>query len=202
MVCSRVLIFKGALIFTSGIPSILANESRLNSLWTRIDWLVYFAFLILFTSSTYFASSILARLLASRASFSPLPSPTMELNTAARAKPSHPIIGFFKRCWASWRRVDDFVLRQVEVILRRAEDPRVTWLQGIGWAVCGGSLAGMCLVFTKAVVSLLGRKDHPVSFVLFCSAEFMCADPISSIMFRLSLRYFASLVLLYFRLSA
>jgi hypothetical protein len=138
-------------------------------LWTRIDWLVYFAFLILFTSSTYFASSVLARLLASRASFSPLPSPTIELNTA-RSKPPNPIVGFFKRCGASSRRANDFVLRHVERLLQRAEDPRVTWLQGIGWAVCGGSLAGMCLVFTKAVVSLLGRHDHPVSMELLCGS--------------------------------
>jgi hypothetical protein len=137
--------------------------SSLNMLWARIDWLVYFIFLILFTSSTYFASSILARLLASRASFSPLPSPTIDLPTTTRAKPPHPIIGFFKRMAAAGRRINSFVLRQVEVILQRAEDPRVTWLQGIGWAVCGGSLAGMCLVFTKAVVNLLGLHDHPVS---------------------------------------
>lgn len=140
-----------------------AELSRLNALWSRIDWLVYFTFLILFTSSTYFASSILARLLASRASFSPLPSPTTEMTIPPRIKQPSPFVAFFKRLWVRWRAVENFALRHTETILQRAEDPRVTWLQGIGWAVCGGSLAGMCLVFTKAVVKLLGRHDHPVS---------------------------------------
>lgn len=140
--------------------------------------MVYFAFLLAFTSSTYFASSILGRLLASRASFSPLPSADLELAGAARSKPSHPVVAFVKRAWSRWRNMEDVVLRHVERLLQRAEDQRVTWLQGIGWAVCGGSLAGMCLVFTKAVVKLLGLHDHPVSppisaldlFKLMCSS--------------------------------
>lgn len=36
-------------------------------------------------------------------------------------------------------------------MLERTNDERVRYMQGIGWAVVGGSLAGGCLVFTKAV---------------------------------------------------
>lgn len=38
-----------------------------------------------------------------------------------------------------------------ERLLERTPDERLLWLTGVGWAVVGGSLAGACLVFTKAV---------------------------------------------------
>ena len=30
------------------------------------------------------------------------------------------------------------------------DDTQIAWTLGIGWACCGGGLAGMCLVFVKA----------------------------------------------------
>jgi hypothetical protein len=36
-------------------------------------------------------------------------------------------------------------------VFERTDDVRLRWLEGVGWAVVGGSLAGGCLVFTKAV---------------------------------------------------
>jgi hypothetical protein len=52
----------------------------------------------------------------------------------------------------------------------RASDARLLWLEGIAWAVAGGSLAGLCLVFTKAVVKLLANPGHPVSRGLWSGA--------------------------------
>jgi hypothetical protein len=43
------------------------------------------------------------------------------------------------------------------------EDAKITWLEGIGWGVTGGSLAGMCLVFTKAVVKITALPGNAVS---------------------------------------
>jgi len=48
-------------------------------------------------------------------------------------------------------------------MFQRADDARITWLEGIGWAVAGGSLAGLCLVFTKATVKIVVLPGHPVS---------------------------------------
>lgn len=50
----------------------------------------------------------------------------------------------------------------MEVAFSRAGDARLIWLEGIGWAVAGGSLAGLCLVFTKAIVKIVGNPGHPV----------------------------------------
>ncbi|RSH94093.1 hypothetical protein EHS25_006747 [Saitozyma podzolica] len=136
------------------------SVSRLNSLWTRGSWLAYFAFLVAFTASTYLVSHLLKRLVSSRASFSPLPSPTIEL-APSRPKPPHPIIAFYRKVVEAWNKFEGIALKRIEIILARADDARVIWLQGIGWAVAGGSLAGLCLVFTKAAVKLFGLSGHP-----------------------------------------
>jgi len=40
-------------------------------------------------------------------------------------------------------------------------DKQIAWTLGIGWACCGGGLAGMCLVFAKAAVKLItGSLSH------------------------------------------
>lgn len=144
---------------------------RLNSLWGRGSWLAYFAFLVAFTATTYFTSNVLALLLASRASYSPLPSPELELGRGSRSQGQSTggmaVPTFFKKIWTGWRRLEHQVLVQVERILARTDDPRVTWLQGIGWAVAGGALAGLCLVFTKAVVKVAWLPGHPVCVKLF-----------------------------------
>jgi len=41
------------------------------------------------------------------------------------------------------------------------DDMQIAWTLGIGWACCGGGLAGMCLVFAKAAVKLVsGALSH------------------------------------------
>jgi hypothetical protein len=44
------------------------------------------------------------------------------------------------------------------------------WLEGMAWAAAGGSLAGLCLVFTKGVVKIFFNRGHPVSlsWIFFC----------------------------------
>ncbi|WWC89967.1 uncharacterized protein L201_004896 [Kwoniella dendrophila CBS 6074] len=137
------------------------DVERLNSLWTRASWLAYFLFIVLFTASTFLVSSLFASLQASRASFSPLPSPTLELPTS-RPKSPNAIVGFFKKISNSIKRVESAAVRRLEVSFARTDDARLIWLQGIGWAVTGGSLAGLCLVFTKSAVKLFGLPGHPL----------------------------------------
>ncbi|KAK6903006.1 hypothetical protein L486_06461 [Kwoniella mangroviensis CBS 10435] len=137
------------------------NIERLNSLWSRASWLAYFLFIVLFTASTYLVSSLFASLLASRASFSPLPSPTLELPTS-RPKSTNAIKSFFKRISKTVKGIENIAVRRLEAFFARTDDARLTWLQGMGWAVTGGSLAGLCLVFTKAAVKLFGLPGHPL----------------------------------------
>jgi hypothetical protein len=139
--------------------------TRLNSLWTRGSWLAWFPLLLIFTFLTFWVSHLLASLLKSRASLSPLPSPTIGLQ--ARPKPVNPVVGFVKKGWKGWKRVEGRVLDRMEKMFQRTDDARLLWLQGIGWAVTGGSLAGLCLVFTKAVVKISGLPAHPVSETIY-----------------------------------
>jgi len=57
------------------------------------------------------------------------------------------------------------LLNRMEKMTVRTDDARLTWLQGIGWAVVGGSLAGLCLVFTKAAVKIFWLPGHPVRYI-------------------------------------
>ncbi|ORX39949.1 hypothetical protein BD324DRAFT_615617 [Kockovaella imperatae] len=152
------------MIFSSinhGLSQTIDIET-LNDLWTRAAWLSYFALLIAFTALTYLVSHFLASLLASRASFSPLPSPTTELPVTSRAKPQNAFKNVFLRLFHSWNAIETSAIKRLEIIFQRTDDARITWLQGIGWAVAGGSLAGMCLVFTKVTVKTFSLPGHPL----------------------------------------
>lgn len=59
--------------------------------------------------------------------------------------------------------IEKSILVRLEKVFSRTDDSRIVWLQGIGWAVAGGSLAGGCLVFTKALITIFWLPGHPVS---------------------------------------
>ena len=143
----------------SGLDQSISID-RLNGLWIRLSWLLYLVLVFAGTWTIYLFSSLLRALLASRASYSAMTSPTLE-PTATPRQPNK-LITLAKRYWAAWKSIEKRLLAQVERLLSRADDARVTWLQGIGWAVTGGSLAGLCLVWTKAVVKIFWLPGHPV----------------------------------------
>ena len=64
------------------------------------------------------------------------------------AKP--PTRNIFLKVKAMW----DSVMLRVRIALESwtapHDDKRIAWTLGIGWACCGGGLAGGCLVFAKA----------------------------------------------------
>ena len=135
---------------------------RLDGLWQRGAWLSYFFLIVALTFLTFLISHFLERLLASRASYSPLGSPSIDL-APTRPRPPHPVLGFFKRIWGSWKHIESTVLSRMEITFSKTDDARIVWLEGMGWAVAGGSLAGLCLVFTKAIVKIFGNPGHPVN---------------------------------------
>lgn len=104
----------------------------------------------------YEITRLLARLLKSRESLSPTgefdPSlPPATGGGRSRAASQNLVVKVLKGLWARWRGVRGAALARLERMLERTNDERVRYMQGIGWAVVGGSLAGGCLVFTKAV---------------------------------------------------
>lgn len=49
--------------------------------------------------------------------------------------------------WDSWM---SKIKEYLEIWTAPHDDTRIAWTLGIGWACCGGGLAGGCLVFAKA----------------------------------------------------
>lgn len=76
-------------------------------------------------------------------------------------------VGFFRKVVASIEFAMMWVREKLEFWIAPQDDKRVAWTLGIGWACCGGGLAGGCLVFAKAsCVGLLLLKG--CSDVLAC----------------------------------
>jgi hypothetical protein len=137
--------------------SFTQTEFRLDSLWSRPAWLSFFLLVVAFTLLRSLVAHLLSALLASRASYSPLASPVL---TPSQSRPNF-VVAAAQTAWYTWRHLEKRVVEKMEST--RASDARLLWLEGIAWAVAGGSLAGLCLVFTKAVVKLLANPGHPVS---------------------------------------
>lgn len=50
----------------------------------------------------------------------------------------------------AYRNAMDWVKEKLEAWTAAKDDKTIAWTLGIGWACCGGGLAGGCLVFAKA----------------------------------------------------
>lgn len=109
-------------------------------------------------------ADLLAKVSYSRNSFSPLPSPTLGLptTTGGRTVPVGKWKQRFMGIVARRKAMEYTVLAYLERMFARSDDARVQWLEGVAWAVAGGSLAGMCLVFTKGVVKIFWNPGHPL----------------------------------------
>ena len=61
--------------------------------------------------------------------------------------PSATFIGKAKNTYAS---LSIWIMEKLEIWTAPKDDRQIAWVLGIGWACCGGGLAGGCLVFAKA----------------------------------------------------
>ncbi|KAH9485445.1 hypothetical protein JR316_0002353 [Psilocybe cubensis] len=157
------------------INSGLTNETdvkHITYLWRRGGWLGYFftmsAALLLVLIFTHRLDFILASrtdmaavpFSAARSSQgSGLPPP----NTSFKHRRSLLVrfFGAFISIKAAWDAVISWVTDRLEVWVAPKDDTQIAWTLGIGWACCGGGLAGGCLVFAKATVKLLsGSLSH------------------------------------------
>lgn len=164
------------LVFSSinhGLRDSLSID-ELSALWRRPSWLSYFFFLTAATFGVYLISDVLAKVSKNRASLDSLPSPELPTTRFGRASPGangSAIAEYwgkgkwiFKYARGTFQHYENIILRHMEAMLSRTSESRVQWFEGIGWAVCGGSLAGLCIIFTKAVVKITWLPGHPVSF--------------------------------------
>jgi hypothetical protein len=141
------------------INSGLAQETdaeRLTYLWRRGGWLGFFFLMTISLVSTYIFTNELDAVLAARADLSAEPFSSI---SARRRLPDNASL---------WTRVKFrigsglfWVKLSLEAWTAAHDDPQIAWTLGIGWACCGGGLAGMCLVFAKATVKLVtGALSH------------------------------------------
>ncbi|KAJ9093893.1 hypothetical protein QFC21_006266 [Naganishia friedmannii] len=160
------------LVFSSinhGLDGVITVE-RLSQMWSRGNWLAWFFFITFSTIFVYETTHLLALLLKSRESLSPGPTSLEEddLPTGGgRRKPpptyaKNPLFKTLRAVLGAVKTLRGKLLLHLERALERTDDTRVRYMAGIGWAVVGGSLAGGCLVFTKAV-----RTTEINAFLLF-----------------------------------
>ena len=121
------------------------NAAHLSYLWSRGNWLGYFIFMTFALIALYIFISQLDTVLASRSDISAVPFSGL---SGRRTGPPPATWGgklFF--IWDSWM---SKIKEYLEIWTTPHDDTRIAWTLGIGWACCGGGLAGGCLVFAKA----------------------------------------------------
>ncbi|KAI0081307.1 hypothetical protein K474DRAFT_1656812 [Panus rudis PR-1116 ss-1] len=140
----------------SGLSS-ETNAAHLAYLWSRGNWLAYFFFMTFALFALYTFTSQLEAVLAARSDISAVPFSA----TSTRRPAAPPVLNWFGKVKALW---DTGMMRAreyLELWTATHDDKRIAWTLGIGWACCGGGLAGGCLVFAKAAVKLTsGALSH------------------------------------------
>jgi len=131
-----------------GINSGLSSETdvqHLTALWRRGGWLFFFLCMAVALILVFIFTSSLDAVLAARSDI------TSEPFSGMSARKSHvprtTLLGMIKDKWTWWML---WVKEKLEVWTAPQDDKRIAWVLGIGWACCGGGLAGGCLVFAKA----------------------------------------------------
>jgi len=124
------------------------DASHLTYLWTRGNWLAFFFFMSAALIMLSIFISQLDLVLAARAELVPESELSPKLNSSMR-------VGYVRRAIGAWGSAMSWLREKLEIWTATHDDKRIAWTLGIGWACCGGGLAGGCLVFAKAAVKLI-----------------------------------------------
>ncbi|TBU44692.1 hypothetical protein BD309DRAFT_957782 [Dichomitus squalens] len=142
------------------INSGLATETdakHLTELWSRGNWLAYSFFMFFALLSLYVFTSHLDQVLAARADLTAEPFAGMRARAGGLITPPT----FAGKVLAFWDNAMMWTREKLELWTAAHNDKRIAWTLGIGWACCGGGLAGATLVFAKASVKLIsGAMSH------------------------------------------
>lgn len=140
----------GIVLFGS-INSGLETEmdlARLKHLWARLNWLLYFIFMSIALILVYIFISQLEYVLLARSDISAQPFSGM--NGVALGAPQRPGgVGWVAALRMRYQQALAWVREKLEEWTAAKDDKTISWTLGIGWACCGGGLAGGCLVFAK-----------------------------------------------------
>lgn len=139
----------------SGLSS-ETNVEHLTALWRRGGWLLFFlcmsVALIMLLIFIYSLDAVLT-------ARSDINSEPLSGATSLRLHGSNT--KFLAKVKDKWYFLMAWIRERLEVWTAPQDDKRIAWVLGIGWACCGGGLAGGCLVFAKATVKLLtGSLSH------------------------------------------
>ncbi|KAJ7647271.1 hypothetical protein FB45DRAFT_892927 [Roridomyces roridus] len=166
----------GTIVVVLGVVGIVAFGSinsgfatetdvgHLTVLWRRGGWLGYFFFMALSLIFLIVCTGKLDSVLAARHDLSSVPFgaglPTSK--TPESGPRSRNIISkLLGMVHSIWRRLMSALTEWLELWTAPKDDTTIAWILGIGWACCGGGLAGGCLVFAKATVKLMsGSLSH------------------------------------------
>ncbi|KAI0063590.1 hypothetical protein BV25DRAFT_395159 [Artomyces pyxidatus] len=155
----------------SGLSS-ETSASHLAYLWGRAGWIGYFLVMSLALSLLYTFTSQLDLVLAARSDLSaePFAGMSARMPRTPAGGPLSRVVG-----WYRWGLV--WIAEKLEEWTAGKDDKIVAWTLGIGWACCGGGMAGECLVFAKAAVALISgslshenpgnQLGHPAPIVTF-----------------------------------
>lgn len=140
------------------------DAARLSALWSRLNWLGYFFAMTLALALLLIFITRLEVVLATRNDV----SPTYEDNRSPNLLPVSSFWDrfgkfgrFVKATQFYWGKAMSWITERLETWTAPQPDKQIAWTLGIGWACCGGGLAGACLVFAKASVKLVsGSLSH------------------------------------------
>lgn len=156
---SHSTLWKGTIVVILGVIGIVAfgsinsgfatetDVAHLTQLWRRPNWLGYFFFMAFALILLFVFTSSLDAVLVARSDLSAPPLSGM----TASARPPPPGKGYIAKIKQKWDAGADWVKEMLDVWTAAKSDLQIAWTLGIGWACCGGGLAGGCLVFAKAM---------------------------------------------------
>ncbi|KAF9464989.1 hypothetical protein BDZ94DRAFT_1255042 [Collybia nuda] len=150
------------------------DVEHLTYLWRRGGWLGFFFTMTFALICVLVFTSRLDAVLVARGDLGAVPfsgmgpgTPPMGSGESSRKGPTTvwgKVGATIKALRAGWAGLMRWITGWLEVWTGPQDDKQVAWTLGIGWACCGGGLAGGCLVFAKATVKLLSgslSKQNP-----------------------------------------
>lgn len=132
------------------------DVNHLTALWRRGGWLGFFLCMSIALILVLIFTNSLDDVLAARSDLDSEPFAGMSARRPRDSSTTY--LGKVKNSWNAWIL---WIKEKLETWTAPQDDKQVAWVLGIGWACCGGGLAGGCLVFAKATVKLLtGSLSH------------------------------------------
>ncbi|KAJ7084478.1 hypothetical protein B0H15DRAFT_849322 [Mycena belliarum] len=140
------------------------DERHLTSLWRRGGWLGFFFFMALSLIFLVVSTGRLDAILAARADLSSVPfAAGLPTDRPPDLDPrgENVVSRTLRTTRQTWGSLMALLTEWMELWTAPKDDTTIAWTLGIGWACCGGGLAGGCLVFAKATVKLMsGSLSH------------------------------------------